>query len=183
VTRLRAVVTSLLVGVTSLAILTGASQPAVAAGSRNDPGGKILAELSAIRHAVPPFATRVHVSSSEPVITASCDTTEPDVVERVAFTARRPTAQVQAVVSRAMRRAGWERSRKAHYRGYTGSVHPVLVDSSVVFWSRELPSGPAGGQLLVSVPVQGWHAGQPLQWILAASAQGVNLPRRHCGGP
>ena len=173
---------AVLVALVITAAMAGPGPATGAAGPRGDPGGRILGELAAIRRAVPPDATDVHVQRAEPVITSSCDTTQPDAGVRIVFTSRRPVAQVQQGVAAALRRAGWTYRRTAHLRGVSGFFgRPVLADLSVMDWSRRLPSGPAGAQLQGTVPEQGWHAGQPLQWLLGATARGVHLPRRHCG--
>jgi hypothetical protein len=173
---------AVLVTLVTAATLALSSAPTPAAGPRGDPGGHILAELSAIRHAVPAFASDVHASRSEPVITSSCWTTMPGVTDRIVFTSRLPVAQVQAAVAAAMRRAGWVHRRSFHVQGNSAYFgQQVLADQAVVEWGRRLPSGPAGAQLRVAVPQQGWHQGQPLQWLLAASTMGVGEPKRHCG--
>ena len=168
--------------VRAAALVFVAAASLAAAGPRGDPGSRILGELSAIRHAVPSYATDVHRYPSEPVLTSECDTTQPDVAERIVFTSLRPVAQVQSDVSAALRRAGWSRRRSFDLQGYGEyfGAH-VLTDQSVIEWGRRLPQGPATAQLQVDVPVQAWHAGQPLQWVLAAGAMGVGEPKRHCG--
>jgi hypothetical protein len=176
------VLAAVVVTLTSAATIAWPDASASAAGPRGDPGGRILAELSAVRHAVPSDASAVHVYPMEPVITSSCDTTQPGVVDRILFTSYRPLGQVQAAVSAVLRRAGWRHWRSFHLQGsgeYFGAQ--VLTNQSVVEWVRRLPQGLATAQLEVDVPVRGWHQGQPLQWLLAAGAMGVGEPKRHCG--
>ena len=169
-------------------VVAGATGAAAGASLRpaGDPGGRILAELSAVKGALPPHAGDVRALGSEPVITSSCDTTVPGVVERVSFDSDGTVRRVATEVATRMRQLGWR-----HYSAATGrwdAPSPgqpgagVLSNNYIYRWSRRLPSGStAAGSLQVSVPVRGWVAGDTLTWLLAASAMGIGEPHRRCG--
>jgi hypothetical protein len=178
-----------LVGVV-LAVLAGPfarslSSPAsaTAPNTPGDPHGRILAELeAALRGAVPTPVTGIDRQGYEPVITSSCDSTIPAVADRILFTSRQSVAQVTAQVSAAMRRSGWGHRSTAGGQWYADvDGKQVLANNDIVRWTRRLPQGRAGASLTVGVPVSDWKAGDPLQWLLADSAMGIDEPKRHCG--
>jgi hypothetical protein len=167
-----------------LLVLTG-TPPADGAGAAlGDPGGHILSELSTIRSAVPAGATRIHVYGSEPHLTASCDTSIPGVSARVPLVSQQSVHLVDAEVAAQLRQAGWGHPTSASGRWDSTDLagQPVLSDNDIFRWTRRMPHGvEAGASLTVAVPVNGWRPGDPLPWLLAATAQGVGEPHRHCG--
>lgn len=174
---------SLLVTIVLL-ITQGTAQARSKSGPVGDPGGRILAQLAELKHAVPQPAVDVHALGVEPHLTNSCDTSTPGVQEIIGFDSRQSVATVQKAVARTLRRAGWQHLSSAGPAMWYDEIsgHQVQAENYLVRWSRQLPQKTtADATLQVAVPVTGWKPGDYLHWTLGALALGVDEPHRHCG--
>lgn len=156
---------------------------AKARGPVGDPGGVILAELSAIKGAVPPGAHITHAVRAEPHYTGSCTSTTPDVQVYMSFTSIADVNVVESQVAAHLRTAGWSHHTESGGRWYDNiGSEQVLANNFIYRWRKRLPQGTtAGATLQVGIPVSGWNSGEPLIWNLGATSPGIGGPKMHCG--
>lgn len=163
----------------------GCGGPSTPLGPVGDPGGEVLAQLAAVRSAVPATARVERVSRSEPHYTGSCTSTTATIGVAVLFLSSAPLGSLEAAVGRRLAAAGWQlQPGKVPAGQWYATVDGQwqTAENYVWKWRRHVPGRPTqNAQLQVSTTLSGQQPGEQLQWLLGASSAAVDGPRLHCG--
>ena len=158
--------------------------------STGDPGGRIVAILLTIRHAVPPGSSEVRAFGvQEPRWISKCSDEYlhrgwSTAQAQVSFISSQSLQAISRYVNDQLSVDGWHltSSSGGQWYGPAGSVSPVLLNNHVEFGKRT--AGPASHAILTlnwGTPVTGFTVGQPVTWILVASSLPVP-PVGSCSG-
>jgi len=144
-------------GILVLAVM-GCAGPSVPVGPVGDPGGKVLAQLAAVRITIPSTALVTRITRSEPRFTTSCTTSTPGVGFGVFFVSSSPLLSIEATIAHRLDAAGWQpQIFKGPHQWYaTVDGKWQMAENYVWFWQRHVPRRPTqGASLQVSTTLSG----------------------------
>jgi len=174
-----------------------------AVGNGGDPGGATMAALRTLRSGLPPGSGPVHVEAREPHWIGDCGPGySSDIIHKgwspltyaVWFASSDSVDRVEDQVTRRLATRGWTgpvRSGPLQWYGNpstTFGARPAddtLMDNYFVDFGRgpvHVAPGTSGARLSGATPVSGYAVGQPVLWVISATAA-PHGPVGSCGGP